>query len=166
MQAITEYLIDVKDNAREYNSALFMTGIFSFEDEAPIENWLFNSVENLKGYTIELPTNWMDISYLCKAEKWPLLYSLSMEKIEKERLNIPVAAFRFWEQQDFKELLNEVMDKSAFFKFSPDEEKMQGIGYLLLEMFKIRRHIHMLKMQLEIASEFFSQKWKKPMSGY
>jgi hypothetical protein len=27
-----------------------------------------------------------------------------MERIEKERLNIPVAAFRFWEQQDFKEL--------------------------------------------------------------
>ena len=50
-----------------------MTGIFSFEDEAPIKNWLFNSVENLKGSRIELPTNWMDISYLCKAEKCPLL---------------------------------------------------------------------------------------------
>ena len=52
MQAITEYLIDVKDNAKEYNSALFRTGIFSFEDEGPIENWLFNSVEKLKGCTI------------------------------------------------------------------------------------------------------------------
>ena len=106
--------MDVKNNAKEYNSALFMTGIFSFEDEAPIERWLFNCVENLKGSTIELPTNWMDVSRLSNAVNWYLLYSLSMERIEKERLNIPVAAFRFWEQQDFKELLNEVMDKSVF----------------------------------------------------
>ena len=48
MEAITEYLMDVKDNAKEYNSALYVAGIFSFENEAPIENWLFNSVENLK----------------------------------------------------------------------------------------------------------------------
>ena len=123
----------MKDNAKEYNSASYVQGIFSFEDEAPIENWLFNSVENLKGSTIELPTNWMDVSHLVNAEKWSLLYSLSMERIEKERVNIPIAAFRFWEQQDFKELINEVMDKSAFFKFSPEE----GIGYLLMEMFKI-----------------------------
>ena len=80
--------------------------------------------------------------------------------------NIPVAAFRFWEQHDFKELLNEVMDKFVFFKFSPEEEKVQGKGYLLLEMFKIRRHINMLNMQPEIASEFFSQKWNTPISGY
>jgi hypothetical protein len=33
-----------------------------------------------------------------------------------------------------------VKDKSAFFKFSPEEEKEQGIGYLLFEIFKIRRH--------------------------
>ena len=44
MQAITEYLMDVKDNAKEYHSALHMAGILSFEDECPIENWLFNSV--------------------------------------------------------------------------------------------------------------------------
>ena len=56
----------------------------------------------------------MDISHLCNAENWPLLFSLSTERIEKERLNMPVEAFRFWEQQDFKELLNEVMDKSVF----------------------------------------------------
>ena len=85
---------------------------------------------SLKGSTIELciPTNWMDISQLTNVEQWPLLYSLSMERMEKERLKIPVEAFRFWEQRDFKELLMEVMDKSAFFKFSPEEEKMQGIG--------------------------------------
>ena len=50
------------------------------------------------------------------------------------------------------------MDKLAFFKFSPEEEKVQRIGYLLLEMFKIRRQINMLIMQPEIASEFFNQK--------
>ena len=40
MQAITEYLKDVKNNAKEYNSALFMTGIFSFEDGGPIDRKL------------------------------------------------------------------------------------------------------------------------------
>ena len=58
------------------------------------------------------------------------------------------------------------MDKSVFFKFSPEEEKVQGKGYLLLEMCKIRRHLNMLNMQPEIASEFFSQKWNTPISGY
>ena len=108
----------------------------------------------------------MDVSELVHSDKWPLLYSLSMERIEKERLNIPVAAFRFWEQQDFKELLNEVMDKSAFYKFCPKEEKTQGISYLLLEMFKLRRHINVLNMQPEVASRFFNQKWSKPLTGY
>ena len=75
MQAIVDYLMDVKDNAKEYNSALYVAGIFSFENEAPIENWLFNSVENLKGCTIELP-NWMDVSHLANAETLPLIYSL------------------------------------------------------------------------------------------
>ena len=82
----------------------------------------------------------MDVSQLIHSDKWPLLYSLSLERIEKERLHIPVTAFRFWEQQDFKELLNEVMDKSAFYKFCPEEEKTQEISYLLLEMFKIKIH--------------------------
>ena len=58
------------------------------------------------------------------------------------------------------------MDKSAFFKFSPEEEKVQGIGYLLLEMFKIRRQINLLNMQPEIASEFFNQKLNEPITGY
>ena len=35
IQAIADYLEDVKNNAKEYNSALFMTGSFSFEDEVP-----------------------------------------------------------------------------------------------------------------------------------
>jgi len=35
MQAITEYLKDVKENAKEYNAALHVAGIFSFEEESP-----------------------------------------------------------------------------------------------------------------------------------
>jgi len=89
-----------------------------------------------------------------------------MERIEAEIIYTPVAAFRFWEQQDFKELLNEVMDKSAFFKFSPEEEKVQGISYLLIEMFKIRRQINLFNRQPDIASKFFDQKWNKPITGY
>ena len=130
-QAFEEYLQDVRDNAKEYNSALHVQGVFSFEDSVPVESWLLNSVENLKGHTIELPTNWVDISQLIHKVDWSLLYSLSMERIEAERIYTPIAAFKFWEQQDFKELLNEVMDKSAFYKFCPEEEKTQGISYLL-----------------------------------
>ena len=74
---------------------------------------------------------------------------------------ILVEAFRFWEQQDFKELLTEVMNKSAFFKSSPEEEKHQGIAYLFLEMFKIRRQINVLNMQQEVASKFYNQKMAK-----
>ena len=58
------------------------------------------------------------------------------------------------------------MDKSVFFKFNPEEEKEQGIASLLLEMFKIRRQINVLNMQLEISSKFFNQKLQKPMTGY
>ena len=77
----------MENNAKEYYSALNVAGIFSFEDDCPIENWLYNSIDNLKGSTIELPTKWMDISELTNAEKWPLLYSLSMERIEKGKIN-------------------------------------------------------------------------------
>ena len=58
-----------------------------------------------------------------KTNKWPLFLSLAMNRIEKERLSIPVAAFQVCEQQDFKEILNEIMDKSAFYRFNPGEEK-------------------------------------------
>ena len=75
-----------------------MEGILCYENDVPVENWLFNSVKNVKGTTIELPLNWMDVSQLIHSDKWPLLYSLSIERIEKERLNIPVAVFCFWEQ--------------------------------------------------------------------
>ena len=61
MQAIREYLKYVKENAKEYNKELYVAGIFGFEEESPIENWVHISIDSLKGSTIELPTNWMDI---------------------------------------------------------------------------------------------------------
>ena len=114
----------MKDNAKEYNSELNVAGIFSFKEESPIENWLHTSIDSLKGSTIELPINLMDISQLTNVDKWSLLSSLSMEIIEMERYKIPIEALQFWEQQDFKELLTEVIDTSRFFKFSPEEEKI------------------------------------------
>ena len=54
-----------------------------------------------------------------------------MERIEKERYNIPTEAFRFWEQRDFRNILTEIMDKSALYRFNQEEEKTQGIAYLL-----------------------------------
>ena len=67
-QAVEEYLKDVAVNATEYSSALNVKGIFSFTDDCPIENWLYNSVDSLKGNAIELPTNWLDISELTNAK--------------------------------------------------------------------------------------------------
>ena len=58
------------------------------------------------------------------------------------------------------------MDKSAFYKFSPGEEKMQGIAYLLIEMVKIRTRFNVLKMHPEKADENFKHKWNKPATGY
>ena len=58
------------------------------------------------------------------------------------------------------------MDKSAFYKFSPGEGKSQGIVYLLIEMFKIRRSINILNMHPEKADEYLKHKWSKPMTGY
>ena len=40
----------MRDNAKEYDSALYVQGVFTFERSAPVENWFLNSVENLKGH--------------------------------------------------------------------------------------------------------------------
>ena len=66
--------MDVKDNAREYNSALYVEGILRYENDAPIQTWLFNSAENLKGTTIDLPLNWMNVSQLIQTNG---LYSIN-----------------------------------------------------------------------------------------
>ena len=42
-QAVKEYLRDVAVNAKEYSSALNVTGIFSFEEDSPFEIWLYNN---------------------------------------------------------------------------------------------------------------------------
>ena len=55
IQATEEYLMDVKDNAREYGSALYVEGIICYENDVPVETWLFNGIENLKRTTTNLP---------------------------------------------------------------------------------------------------------------
>ena len=62
-------------------------------------------------------------------------------------------------------MLNEIMEKSVFYKLSPGEEKTQGIMYILIEMLKIRRSINILNMHPEKVDEYFKQKWSKPMAG-
>ena len=54
-------------------------------------------------------------------------------------------------------VLFETMDKSVFYNFKPEEEVNQGIAYMLLEMFKLRRYINMLNLKPKIADEFFNQ---------
>ena len=58
------------------------------------------------------------------------------------------------------------MEKYTFNKFNPGEGKTQGIVYLLIEMFKIRRNSNTLNMHPEMAKEYFKQKWSKPVTGY
>ena len=38
MQVVKDYLLDVKNNKKECDFASWVKGIFSYEDEAPIEN--------------------------------------------------------------------------------------------------------------------------------
>jgi len=90
---------------------------------------------------------------LNKNVKWPLFTSIATDRIEKERLSIPIGAFQFWKQKEFKEMLNEVMDKSTFDKFCHEEEESQGIAYMLLEMFKIRRTISVLNANTRIKQK-------------
>ena len=146
MQAVEDVLRDMEiiDNEEEFYSSINVTSIFSFEKDTPIDNWLCNNIESFMYESINLPVDWVEVTEVHKRNKWPLFVSLSMDRIEKERHYIPVAAFEFWEQKDFNTMLKEIMDKSAFFKFKPEEERMQGIAHLLIEMFKIRRSINML----------------------
>ena len=102
---------------------MYVTGFFMYEKDAPTENWLLNSIESLIGSTTSLPTDWLQIIEISTTTVWSLLFSLATERIEKERLSIPVAVFQCWEQQKFKALLKETMDKSAIYKFKPKEKK-------------------------------------------
>ena len=48
MQAVEDVLSEMKinNNEEEIYSSINVTGIFSFEKDTPIDNWLLNSVEN------------------------------------------------------------------------------------------------------------------------
>ena len=90
---------EINDNEEEYDSSINVTGIFSYEKDTPIEKWLLNSVESLVTSTLDLPSDWVQVIDINKTSKWPLFTSLATDRIEKERLNIPVTAFQFWEQK-------------------------------------------------------------------
>ena len=170
MQTVEDVLKDmeINDNEEEFYACINITGIFSYEKGTPIENWLLNSVDNLRDSTISLPSDWVQVIEAKKKKnnKWPLFMSLAINRIEKERLSIPVSAFQFWEQKDFRKMLTEIMDKSAFYGFNREEEKTQGIAYLLTEMLKIRRSINAINIHPEMADEYFKMKWGKPVTGY
>ena len=64
----------------------------------------------------------------------------------KQRMAIPIAAFQFWGQKDYRTLLFQKMDNSVFFKFTPDEEINPGIAYMLLEILQLCTCINMLNL--------------------
>ena len=96
MQAVDDVLknMEINNNEEDLYSSINVTGIFSFEKETPFDNWLLNSVENLVS-TISLTSDWVQVIEVNKHNKWPLFTSLSTDRIEKERLSIPVAALQF-----------------------------------------------------------------------
>ena len=46
-QTVQDNLNDAIQNEKEFDSPIFVTEIFSYEENMPIENWLINSVDNL-----------------------------------------------------------------------------------------------------------------------
>ena len=97
MQATEDALNNMETNNNEEEScaSINVTGIFSFEKDTPIDDWFLNNVEQLVGSTISLPSDWAQVAEVIKHTKWPLFTSLAKDRIEKERLSIPVAAFQF-----------------------------------------------------------------------
>ena len=85
--------MEINNNEEEFYSSLNVSGIFCFDKNDPIDSWLHNSVENLVGYTISLPVDWVQVVETNKHEKWPLFTSLAIDRLEKERLSIPIVAF-------------------------------------------------------------------------
>ena len=74
MQAVEDVLnaMEINDNEEKIYSSINVTGIFSYEKDTPIENWLLNSVEILTGSTISLPPDWEQVIETNKNNKWPL----------------------------------------------------------------------------------------------
>ena len=74
MQAVEDVLnaMEINDNEEIFYSSINVTGIFSYEKDTPIENWLLNSVEILTGSTISLPPDWEQVIETNKNNKWPL----------------------------------------------------------------------------------------------
>ena len=58
-------------------------------------------------------SQWMQVAHMSKKDEWPLLFLLSIERIDKE------------------ELLNESMDKSASYKFNPKKKCKELCIYCL-----------------------------------
>ena len=88
MQAIEDVLneMEINNNEQEFYSSINIADIFSFEKDTPIDNWLLNSVENLVGSTINLPSGWVQVIDVNENNKWPLFKSFATDRIEKERL--------------------------------------------------------------------------------
>ena len=61
--AVQDCLDDEWHNENTYKeSSMYVVGVFCDEQGAPIENWLQNSMENLAGHTVSLPTDWTQVA--------------------------------------------------------------------------------------------------------
>ena len=78
LQATEDVLnsMEINSNEEEFYSSLNVSGIFSFDQNDPIDSWLHNSVVNLIGYTISLPVDWVQVEETNKHVKWPYSHRL------------------------------------------------------------------------------------------
>ena len=85
LQAVEDVLneMEINNNEEEFYVSINVTGIFSYEKDTPIDNWLLNSVESLVGSAISLPEDWVQVIEVNKHTKWPLFTSLAIDTIEK-----------------------------------------------------------------------------------
>ena len=83
LQTVEDVLKNM-DNEEEFYSSINVSGIYSYEKDTPIENWLLNSINNQRGFSSNLSLDWVQVIEANKNNKWPLFTLLAINRIEKE----------------------------------------------------------------------------------
>ena len=73
LQTVEDVLKNMEINANEedFYSSIDVSGIYSYEKDTTIENWLLNSVNNQHESSFNLPSDWVQVIEANKNNKWP-----------------------------------------------------------------------------------------------
>ena len=63
LQTVEDVLknMEINDNEEDFYSSIDVSGIYSYEKDTPIENWLLNSINNQRGFSSNLPLDWVQV---------------------------------------------------------------------------------------------------------